>query len=41
MIRITELKLPLSALPVETRRAADAPLRPTPTAARSPIPLMP
>ena len=25
MIRITELKLPLSALPVETRRAADAP----------------
>ena len=25
MIRLTELKLPLSALPVETRRAADAP----------------
>jgi len=25
MIRISELKLPLSALPVETRRAADAP----------------
>ena len=25
MIRITELKLPLSALPVEERRAADAP----------------
>ena len=25
MIRITELKLPLSAVPVETRRAADAP----------------
>jgi uncharacterized protein len=25
MIRITELKLPLTALPVETRRAADAP----------------
>jgi uncharacterized FAD-dependent dehydrogenase len=25
MIRITELKLPLSALPVETRRASDAP----------------
>ena len=25
MIRITELKLPLSALPVQTRRAADAP----------------
>ena len=25
MIRITELKLPLSALPVEARRAADAP----------------
>ena len=25
MIRITELKLPLSALPVESRRAADAP----------------
>jgi hypothetical protein len=25
MIRITELKLPLSALPIETRRAADAP----------------
>jgi hypothetical protein len=25
MIRLTELKLPLSALPVEARRAADAP----------------
>ena len=25
MIRLTELKLPLSALPVATRRAADAP----------------
>ena len=25
MIRISELKLPLTALPVETRRAADAP----------------
>ena len=25
MIRLTELKLPLSALPVEVRRAADAP----------------
>ena len=25
MLRITELKLPLTALPVDTRRAADAP----------------
>ena len=25
MIRISELKLPLSALPIESRRAADAP----------------
>ena len=36
MIRITELKLPLSALPVETRRAADAPSETD--ADRSPVP---
>ena len=36
MIRITELKLPLSAVPVEVRRAADAPTETD--ADRAPVP---
>ena len=36
MIRIAELKLPLSALPVEVRRAADAPTETD--ADRAPVP---